>query len=211
LQKLIDKSIYIFDFDGVLVDSVKIKTESFALIYKPFGIKVVNKVINHHLENGGMSRFDKFKFYHKNFLNINLNKDDLSILNIKFSSLVKNKVIKAPEIPGATQYLFELNKNKRVYVNSATPKNELLEIISKRGWSNYFIDILGSPKSKTENIQYIIDKEKRDLKEFVFFGDAINDYKAAKKIGIDFVQLKTNNNELIGNPILSIYNFHEII
>ena len=211
MQKLLNKSIYIFDFDGVLVDSVKIKTQSFALIYKIYGKEVVNKVINHHIENGGMSRFDKFKFYHKNFLNIDLNKNDLEILNLKFSALVKNKVINAPEIPGATKYLFELNKNKRVYVNSATPENELLEIINQRRWSNYFIDILGSPKTKTENIQFIVDQEKLDLKKFVFFGDAINDYKAAKNIGIDFVQLKSNKDELIGNPIFSVNSFEELI
>ena len=61
-----NKRLFAFDFDGVIVDSVNIKTEAFAEIYKPYGQKIVDRVINHHISNGGMSRFKKFK-YNKNY------------------------------------------------------------------------------------------------------------------------------------------------
>ena len=57
----------IFDFDGTIVDSVNIKTNAFAKIYEPFGKNIVKKVIKHHNENGGLSRFEKFKHYHKKY------------------------------------------------------------------------------------------------------------------------------------------------
>ena len=57
----------IFDFDGVIVESVNIKTIAFKKIYKKYGNEIVNKVVDHHLSNGGMSRFEKFNYYHKNF------------------------------------------------------------------------------------------------------------------------------------------------
>ena len=58
-----------FDFDGVILDSTRIKTETFELMYEPYGSDVVNKVLDHHLQHGGISRVEKFKLYHKTFLN----------------------------------------------------------------------------------------------------------------------------------------------
>ena len=54
----------IFDFDGVIAQSVEVKTEAFADMYKEYGKAVVNKVVQHHEDNGGMSRFEKFRLYH---------------------------------------------------------------------------------------------------------------------------------------------------
>jgi len=58
----------IFDFDGVIVESVQVKTDAFAEIYNPFGKEIVQKVVKHHKANGGISRFEKFELYHRNFL-----------------------------------------------------------------------------------------------------------------------------------------------
>mgnify|MGYP006077874289 FL=1 len=47
----------IFDYDGVIAESVNVKTEAFAELYKPYGTDIVQKVIKHHEANGGVSRF----------------------------------------------------------------------------------------------------------------------------------------------------------
>ena len=53
----------VFDFDGVLAESVDIKTRAFALLFRDEGEEVVRKVIDFHLKNGGVSRFEKIKFF----------------------------------------------------------------------------------------------------------------------------------------------------
>ena len=58
-----------FDFDGVLVDSVQVKTKTFETLFAKYGKEVQEKVIKHHLENGGMSRYKKFQHYYNSFLN----------------------------------------------------------------------------------------------------------------------------------------------
>ena len=58
----------IFDFDGVILDSMGIKSEASAKIYEPYGDEIVKKVMEHHEANGEMSRYKKFEYYHKNFL-----------------------------------------------------------------------------------------------------------------------------------------------
>ena len=63
----------IYDFDGVILDSVKIKTLAFEELYSSYGKEIQNKVKSYHLLNGGISRYNKLKYYHKNFLNIDIN------------------------------------------------------------------------------------------------------------------------------------------
>ena len=53
----------VFDFDGVIAESVQVKTNAFAELYGPFGNDVVQKVISHHEANGGVSRYEKIKYY----------------------------------------------------------------------------------------------------------------------------------------------------
>ena len=53
----------IWDFDGVIKDSVKVKSDAFEQLFLPFGKKLAKEVRLHHETNGGMSRFDKLHIY----------------------------------------------------------------------------------------------------------------------------------------------------
>ena len=194
LKSLIEsKKNIIFDFDGVLVDSVNIKADAFAYIYNSYGKKIINKVISHHLQNGGMSRFEKFKYYHKNFLDVIIDHEEIKLLSKKFSDHVIGKVVKAPEINGAVDFLNKFHNIKCFYINSATPTDEIIEIIRLKGWKKYFTKTFGSPSSKSENISKILSCLKNDnLSSCIFFGDARSDFIASKRMGIDFI--------LIDNP-----------
>ena len=95
----------IFDFDGVIAESVQVKTDAFAEIYKNYGSDIVKKVVEHHEANGGISRFEKIRFYHESFLNREITERELSDLANQFSSLVLDNVIGAPYVPGAFEYI----------------------------------------------------------------------------------------------------------
>ena len=95
----------IFDFDGVIAESVNVKTEAFAKMYNQYGNEVVKKVVTHHLSHGGISRFEKFKFYHKEYFGIELTNQQLQELANQFSELVVQKVIAAPYVPGALEFI----------------------------------------------------------------------------------------------------------
>ena len=75
----------IFDFDGVIAESVEVKTEAFAALYKPYGNEIVEKVVEHNNANGGISRFEKFKLYHKLYLDTDLTDSDIERMSDKFS------------------------------------------------------------------------------------------------------------------------------
>ena len=95
----------IFDYDGVIAESVNVKTEAFAELYKPYGEKIVQKVIEHHEANGGVSRFEKFKIYHKDFLGEDIDQQKVYELAKQFSDLVLQKVIDSPYVIGAYDFI----------------------------------------------------------------------------------------------------------
>ena len=65
MKNIVDSIL--FDFDGVIADTVEIKTRAFYSIYEEYGTAIAEKAVEHHILNGGMSRFEKVKFYHKKF------------------------------------------------------------------------------------------------------------------------------------------------
>ena len=52
----------IFDFDGVIINSHKVKTEAFYEIFKLYGKNVANKAKKFHERNIGKSRFFKLHY-----------------------------------------------------------------------------------------------------------------------------------------------------
>ena len=57
------KRFLFWDFDGVIKDSVDVKTCAFVSLFKNFGSEVLNQVVEHHEANGGVSRFEKMPLY----------------------------------------------------------------------------------------------------------------------------------------------------
>ena len=89
-----------FDFDGVILDSVNVKTKAFAKMFKSYGTEIEKKVVEYHLENGGVSRFEKFRYYYKNFFNKTITEADVQKLSAEFSDIVIQDVIDSAYAPG---------------------------------------------------------------------------------------------------------------
>ena len=55
----------LFDFDGVIIDSMPIKTEGFRKVFEGFEPAAVEKLLDYHNLNGGLSLYVKiFEFSH---------------------------------------------------------------------------------------------------------------------------------------------------
>ncbi len=214
-ELLESKKIIIFDFDGVIADSINVKADAFATLYKPYGEQIEGQVRVHHLCHGGISRFEKFKHYHKTFLKQDLNEKELEKLCHKFSELVVDQVVASPYIPGVMQFILQCRKNHQsCVINSATPLNELHSIIDQRGLSTYFSALHGSPASKIENLQTILQTSNIAIERCVFFGDATSDFDAARFIGMDFVGIGDTMSqflEKIEGCWLVLPNFESVI
>lgn len=177
----------VFDFDGVLVESVNVKTEAFAALYAPYGSDVVECVVAHHREHGGVSRFEKFRLYHAQFLGRELTDAELEQLAAQFSQLVEERVVAAPYVEGAREVLEKYYPLVPLFVASGTPHTELQRIVLQRGMAHYFQGVFGSPTPKAEIIYGILDNYGLIAREVLMVGDAMTDYDAAKEAGLQFV------------------------
>jgi len=195
----------IFDFDGVLCESVNIKTEAFYEMYLIYGKEIALKVREHHILNGGMSRFDKFTHYENIFLKQEITHEKMQELSQKFSNLVMHKVIEAPFVDGALDFLSNASQRYQCFIVSATPIDEIRTIARKKNIYTYFQDIFGSPTNKIEWGKYILDTYKIKANETLFIGDAMSDYKASIENKMHFLLRSTQDNKnLFSKDIHSI-------
>lgn len=183
---------FIFDFDGVLVDSVQVKTEAYRKMFSPFGEDIAERVVQHHLRHGGLSRFEKFRYYYREFLQQPLEESDVDRLAAEFSSLVVQAVVAAPEIPGATGFLEDFAGKVRFFINSGTPEGELKDILRRRGWETRFLEVRGSPQSKQKNLEMILKQHALTPSQCLFFGDSPSDYEAATAMKVPFLGFAEN-------------------
>ena len=141
------KNIF-FDFDGVILDSVNCKTRAFEDMYKRYGQEIANQVKKYHLENGGVSRFEKFRYWHKKHLGIEITNEQLNNLSEEFSSRVVDKVVKSCEIKGSMDFIKKNHQKYRLWIITGTPTTEMSRIADKIEIKPYFIGIYGSPEKK---------------------------------------------------------------
>jgi len=207
-----DKYDLIFwDFDGVIKESVSVKTDAYVELFRHYGRDVCNQVKSHHLTNGGMSRFDKIPLYLKW---AGLEQNDAEVQNYcdKFSRIVKDKVIASAWVPGVQDFL-QSNKEKYIFIMvSATPQDEIEEICNALNLDCVFLKIYGSPASKSESIKISMLHFGVDASSCVMVGDAQADIDAAQDNNVDFIFRRHQENLRlnINTHIQTIENFNEL-
>ncbi len=180
------KAIF-YDFDGVIKDSTEVKTLAFYNLYLPFGRVIADKVVAHHLEHGGVSRYEKFKIYHKEFLNEDLNAQDIELWASRFSELVLKEVIASPFVEGAKEVLESLKDEVQQFIITGTPQKEIDYIVEELGIKDCFVQVCGSPKNKIDWSSELISTYELNNDEVLFVGDALTDYEAAKNHNFHFL------------------------
>ena len=148
----------IFDYDGVISESIKVKSDAFAKLYSKYNQNIIDKIVCHHNEHGGMSRFKKIKYYHNNFLNQDISKKNIDLLAEKFSRIVVKDVIQSPYVNGVIDFIKKNTKRYKLFISTGTPQNEINKILSIQGLNIFFDSIYGSPDSKIQHISYIKNK-----------------------------------------------------
>ncbi|KUG20535.1 putative haloacid dehalogenase-like hydrolase [hydrocarbon metagenome] len=184
-------SALILDFDGVILESVAVKTGAFRRLFS-FAPKHLDEIIEFHLQNGGMSRFDKFRYIYAHILNEELDDEKFAQLSSRFSALVFDAVVGAPFVKGAYEFLERFHRILPLYIVSATPEPELLEIIRRRSLEGFFRKVYGAPRTKADCIREILETSGAEPKETLFVGDAPNDWQSARETGVRFVARLTH-------------------
>jgi len=200
----------IFDFDGVIVESVGVKAQAFSMVYNSYGNEIISKVLDHHYKNGGVSRFEKFIYYHKSFLGIKLSKDQLKELSNKFSDFVVDKINSAPYVNGALEFIKTNFRKYDYHISTGTPQNEIEIITRYRKINKFFLSVFGSPEKKENHIQKIIESNNYSKDEVVFIGDSLQDKIAANKKDITFIGRIEGSNKQLLNEKYKVSDLSEL-
>ena len=85
------KTIF-WDFDGVIIDSMKIKGDGFIELFENYNLEQVRLLEKYHYANGGISRFDKIKYFYNQILKKDVSEEKIINLSNKFASIIKEKI-----------------------------------------------------------------------------------------------------------------------
>lgn len=202
----------VFDVDGVLLESLSVKTQAFAALFSDHP-EHVGAIVQFHLDNGGMSRYEKFRYIYKEILKRPLSEDEFDSLCFRFKELVLNGVLNCDMVEGAREFLDNYRTNYTFFVITATPHDEIREILTKRNLWHYFRAAYGSPMPKVEALAEILQRFSLGADEVVYVGDAINDYNAAVPLDVRFIGRLHGDNESLLDFLKErdrIENFREL-
>ena len=180
-------SLIIFDYDGVVLDSNKIKTDAFQKTLFDEDPILVSQLLDYHRLNGGVSRYNKIKyFYHK----LKKDKSADETINNKielFGDIVEKKLLSAEFVPGIKDFLRACHERQiPCVVCSGGKEEEVRDVSSALSIDRFFEKIYGSPKTKSDILELINDEYRLD-ESVLYFGDARSDLLAAKKFNVKFV------------------------
>lgn len=182
-------STIIFDCDGVILNSNHVKTEAFRLAALPWGEKAASELVNHHVANGGISRYQKFRHFLENIVPRGAADNGgpgLEEMLESYATAVRRGLTRcavADNLPA----LRKATPKSRWMVVSGGAQEELREIFHTLGIADFFDSgIYGSPDSK----DLILAREaEAGTIQFpgVFLGDSVYDYEASSRANLDFV------------------------
>ncbi|MGB6824484.1 HAD family hydrolase [Psychrobacter sp.] len=181
----------IFDCDGVVLNSNKVKTRAFYNTASAFGQAAAERLVKYHVERGGISRYKKFQWFIDNLNEEDLaqSKDQLNLDNLLSSYAEEvHKGLRSCQIAEGLTELREKTKDSIWLIVSGGDQAELRELFAERDITQFFDGgIFGSPDSK--EVIMSREREQGNVKSpAVFIGDSQYDYTAVKSVGdIDFI------------------------
>jgi phosphoglycolate phosphatase-like HAD superfamily hydrolase len=185
----------LWDFDGVILDSMKIRDIGFEQIFNSFDKDKVDLLLKYHRANGGLSRYVKIKYFFENILDISISEIEVLKYANEFSIIMREKLVDKKNL--IQDSLSFIKKNKHQYnfhIVSGSDQEELRFLCKELKIANNFLSIHGSPTPKIELVKMVLNKERYNKKETCLIGDSINDFEAAKQNEISFMAY--NNPEI---------------
>ena len=186
---LTDYVTWIFDCDGVLLNSNRVKTEAFYRAAEPYGVDKAKALVDYHVKNGGISRYVKFQTFLAEIVGRDApSEEELKPLLERYASYVQQGLLNC-EVAEGLQQLRKLTPEASWLVVSGGDQAELRSIFDERGLADYFDGgIYGSPDTKDEILARTLAHH-IVRRPAVFVGDSQYDIEAAHRAGLEFIFL----------------------
>ncbi|MFQ3789504.1 HAD family hydrolase [Halomonas sp. A29] len=177
----------VFDFDGVVLDSATLKRQAFADLYAEAPGPQYQAVCAYLGRKGGQPREVKFRHIEAQIFGRQTSEERIRELCDLFKASVEQRLLEAPAIAGAVEFLARWAGKRPLYLLSATPEAELKAIVEKRKLTCFFREVVGSPPDKVTGLRNLLVRRGHAAQESVMIGDSYNDFRAARSNGTHFV------------------------
>jgi phosphoglycolate phosphatase-like HAD superfamily hydrolase len=183
----------VFDCDGVLLDSNRVKTAAFRLAALPYGTTAAERLVQHHVENGGVSRYKKFEHFLWKIVPeataLDAAPRDLPDYDALLSAyaVAVHEGLRTCAVAEGLEQLRAKTAHARWLVVSGGDQAELRAVFDERGIADYFDGgIFGSPNSKGDIVarELATGNIKRPA---LFLGDSRLDHEVAAANELEFV------------------------
>jgi HAD superfamily hydrolase (TIGR01549 family) len=188
--------VIIWDFDGVIKESVAVKIDGFSKLFAEYGNDILEKVIKHNLLNTGISRYEKIPFYFKEYLGVELTQSEIELYCRRLSDLTNEAVVHSPWVAGVRDFLQCGYEKQKYYIATGTPQKDIEWIVDELNIRNMFHGIYGSPMAKVDILSKIMKANDCSSENYLMIGDAMIDLEAARENGIDFLLRSTSVNDM---------------
>lgn len=183
----------VFDCDGVVLNSNRLKTEAFRAAALPWGQAAGEALVAYHVANGGVSRYAKFTYFLDHILpdyapDAVPGRDgpDMQTLLDSYAQAVRAGLMSC-EVAEGLQALRAATSQSRWLIVSGGDQSELRDIFAARGLDKYFDGgIYGSPDTKDTIIARELARG-NIIHPALFLGDSRYDLQAARTAGLDFM------------------------
>ena len=175
-----------WDFDGVIKDSVDVKTAAFERLFEPYSAEVARWVRRHHEAHGGVSRFDKIPLY-LTWAGEPTNPAQVEAFCERFSHLVLQAVIDTPWVPGVREYLQQNFSRQYFVLVTATPQEEIEHILAILELAHCFREVHGAPTKKASAMGAVLARKKFKQEQALMIGDSETDWQAAQANAVPFL------------------------
>ncbi len=177
-----------FDFDGVIMDSMALKFDSYCFALDPFHFphKDIKNLVHVH---AGLSRHTILNLMYEAMSGQRPSKTIAKEMLERFTDHDDRSRRLMQPIPGTIPFLDQIHRACYTAVVTGTPQNVIDKTVHCHALAPYFDEVRGSPQSKVEIVENIISNQDLSRDQCLFIGDGKTDQAAADTCHIRFVGL----------------------
>ncbi|RKQ42307.1 HAD superfamily hydrolase (TIGR01549 family) [Roseivirga pacifica] len=194
MKSLENYKVILWDFDGVILDSMAIRDQGFVEVLKEYSEAQVNELLVYHRKNGGLSRYVKFRYFFEEIRGEEISNDSVNGLAEQFSNVMKSLLINPSLlISDSLNFIIENVQRYKMHIVSGSDGNELRYLCEQLDIDQYFLTIDGSPTPKKQLVKSVLSQFGYAQEDCVLIGDSINDFEAAESNSVDFMGFNNSN------------------
>lgn len=186
--------VIVLDFDGVVVDSNRLKYEAFLDLFPLAAQPIAERVLAHHREE---SRFEIVRRFLVALGEAPV-QEVVARLAQAYDARVQRNIVAQGVSIEVRKTLEWLAGRCSLYLNSGTPEASLRTTARALDVEKFFRELRGTPCTKEENLRHYMLIEHATAADVLVVGDGEADYQAAQAIGLPFVGVTNEFNRWTG-------------